>query len=173
MNTYVIIGAPGQGKSEFVKKAIVGKRCFVFDIQNEYGARTKYKGQTPLLLSDNPNADRARYIRNDVEEFQQLCMRKRDTLLVFEEATAFFEGRTSKTTRQLIINRYHTGNAYFFLFHSINSVPPRIMEMCNFVVLFRTNDEEHTVRYKYGRLMYFFLDLREKPPGAHHVIKIL
>jgi hypothetical protein len=45
--------------------------------------------------------------------------------------------------------------------------------MCNYVVLFQTLDEEHTVRWKYTRLLYYFLDLREKPTGAHHIIKML
>lgn len=173
MKLYIIIGAPGQGKSEFVKQAIQGRRCFVFDIQNEYGSRTKYKGQRPLLLSDNPNAERARYTGHDLEQFQQMCLRKRDSILVFEEATMFFEGRTGKTTRQIMISRKHTGNAIMFLFHSINSVPPRIMEISEYVVLFKTNDQEHTVRYKYNNLLYYFLDLRERPDGAHHIIKIL
>lgn len=173
MNMYVIIGAPGQGKSEFVKIAIQGRRCFVFDIQNEYGERTKYKGQKPLYLSSNPNHERARFVGDDIEAFQQMCLRKKDTILVFEEATIFFEGRTGKLTRKLIVNRYHTGNVYMFLFHSINAVPPRIMEMCNYVILHKTLDEVHTVQWKYPRLLKDFLTLRDAKDGERIVIKML
>lgn len=179
MNTYVIIGAPGQGKSEFVKKAIedtsTGKkrRCFVFDVQNEYGARTKYKGQKPLYLSDNPNAERARYVGTSMETFMSYCKQKRDTILVFEEATMFFEGRTGRQVRELMIGKRHSGNSLMFLFHSINSVPPRIMEMCDYVVLYKTNDEEHTVQWKYTRLYSYFLHLRECPQGENVIIRMI
>jgi len=172
-STYIVIGAPGQGKSPFVQKFIEGRRCFVFDIQNEYGQRTKYPGQRPIGLSDNVNDLRARYKGDDIEAFQLMCLQKRDTVLIFEEATIFFEGRTGKLTRKLLVNRFHTGNVYMFLFHSINAVPPRIMEMCNFIVLLKTNDEEHNVRWKYTKLLYYFLDLREKPDGSYHIIKAL
>lgn len=170
---YIVIGAPGQGKSEWVKQAIQDKRCFVFDIQNEYGARTKYKGQKPLMLSDNINNIRSRYKGDDLEAFQKMCMQKRDTILVYEEATMFFEGRTGRDTRKVIISRWHTGNIPIFLFHSINSVPPRIMEMCNWVVLHRTLDEEHTILYKYPRLLPYFQQLQGMPDGSRLEIKML
>src|SRR6185436_9997457 len=106
-STYIVIGAPGQGKSPFVQKFIEGRRCFVFDIQNEYGQRTKYPGQRPIGLSDNVNDLRARYKGDDIEAFQLMCLQKRDTVLIFEEATIFFEGRTGKLTRKLLVNRFH------------------------------------------------------------------
>lgn len=173
MNTYVVIGAPGKGKSPFVQQFIEGRRCFVFDIQNEYGQRTKYPGQKPIGLSNNPNDSRARYISDDITAFQMMCLQKRDTVLVFEEATIFFQGQAGKLTRKLLVNRFHTGNVYMFLFHSINRVPPVIMEMCNYVVLFQTLDQERIVQWKYTNLLYYFLDLREKPDGSYHIVKMI
>jgi hypothetical protein len=177
MNTIIVIGAPGEGKSEVIKQAISGnnsdKACFIFDIQNEYGDRTKYPGQTPIRLSLNIKEPRSRYIANNVEEFIRLCQNKRRTICVFEEATAFFEGKTGKTMRKHLIDRWHTQNVSYLLFHSISSVPPRIMEMSNFVVLFRTNDEEHKVKLKYSKLLPYFLDLQKKPKGTNHVIQLL
>lgn len=174
---YIAIGAPGEGKSEWVKKILIGpplRKCFVYDVQNEYGSRTKYKGQIPLMLSDNPNHERARYINSDnIEGFMLQCKQKRDTIIVFEEATIFFEGRTGKLLRSLMVNRWHTGNVYIFLFHSINSVPPRIMEMCNYIVLHRTLDENHIVQWKYGRLFHHYLDLQEMPRGSRKIIKMM
>ena len=172
MNLYILIGAPGEGKTPFCKKMIGGagtgepeRRCFVFDINNEYGPRSKYGTDKPFNLSTNANDFRSRYIGDDIEMFVMRAMRKTDTVVVMEEATAFFEGRTSKLTRRMIINRYHTRNVYLFLFHSINSVPPRIMEIANFVVLFKTNDETDTVYRKYSRLGPYFEDLQQYPHG--------
>lgn len=173
MNLYIVIGAPGEGKTPFCKKMIGGgdtkeppRHCLVFDINNEYGTRAKYAGQTPFNLSVNNNDLRSRYIGDNIESFIAIAMRKRNTVIIFEEATAFFEGRSSKMTRRLIINRYHTQNVYLFLFHSINSVPPRIMEIANFVVLFKTNDETDTVYRKYSRLGPAFDSLSSRQHGS-------
>jgi hypothetical protein len=173
MNTFLVIGAPGSGKTPFVKQMIEGKKCLIFDIQNEYGNRVKYPGQTPCNITNNTTADRSRYTGDDINQFINLCFKKENTICVFEEATAFFQGKTAKLTNRLLINRYHTRNVYLFLFHSINRVPPGIMEMSNYAVLFKTNDELDTVERKYSRLLKYFIDLQGKPPGEKHIIKLL
>ena len=173
MNTFIVIGAPGTGKTPFVKSMIENRKCFIFDIQNEYGNRVKYPGQKPLNIPNNSNADRARYTGDNVNEFINLCFKKKNTICVFEEATAFFQGKTAKLTNRLLINRYHTMNVYLFLFHSINRVPPGIMEMANYAVLFKTNDETETVERKYQKLLKYFLDLQNGENGKHHIIKLL
>lgn len=172
-NLYIVIGAPGMGKSPFVRKLIAGNRCCVFDIANEYGWRTKYAGQEAVNLSQNYNDLRCRYIGVDLKEFIKLCGRKKDTVCVFEEATGFFQGVTSVDTTRLIINRYHSGNTYVFIFHSINSVPPRIMEIANYVVLFKTNDETTKVHTKYSRLSQAFLQLQEQENGSQIILKLV
>ncbi len=50
MNLILVIGMTGQGKSPYILKMIEGKKCFVFDVNNEYGLKTKYPGQTPVNL---------------------------------------------------------------------------------------------------------------------------
>jgi hypothetical protein len=182
MNLYIVIGAPGEGKTPFCKQMIGGgdsgrpeNRCLVFDINNEYGPRTKYPGQVAFNLPVNYKDIRCRYTGDDIEMFLKIAMSKQNTVVVMEEATAFFEGKTSKLTRRLIINRYHTGNVYVFLFHSINSVPPRIMEIANYVVLFKTNDEHDTVYRKYSRLGPSFDALRDAEHGKGHckILKLI
>ena len=179
MFTYIVIGAPGQGKSEWVKETVRDKRAFVFDVQNEYGVRTKYQGQKPLNFSDNPNAVQARYcpksmrIKEDAEKFMEMCRTKRDTIIVFEESTIFFEGRTNELTRTLMVNRIHTKNVYVFIFHSIAAVPPRIMQMSNFVVLHKTLDEDSTVGTKYNRLFIPYMNLQQQPKGSRVIIKLM
>lgn len=181
MVTFIVIGAPGQGKSEFIKEAIRGKRAFVLDVQNEYGQRTKYPGQKALGLSDNPNADQARYrpdpklptLKHDVDRFIMLASMKKDTNVVFEECTVYLEGRQQEGIKKLIVNRLHTGNVYYFVFHSIAAVPPRIMQMCNYVVLYKTLDEDLTVGVKYSRLYQHYRDLQESKDGSRLIIKLM
>lgn len=181
MVTYIVIGAPGQGKSEFIKEMIRGRRAFVFDVQNEYGSRTKYKGQKPLNLSNNPNEPQSRYVpsataitlKEDVIKFIQMAAMKKDTNVVLEECTVYLEGRQEEGIKKLIVNRLHTGNSYSFVFHSIAAVPPRIMQMCNYVVLHKTLDEDYIVMHKYSRLWPYFRELQEKPDGSRIIIKLM
>lgn len=170
---YIVVGAPGEGKSEYVKQFIQGRRCWVFDIQNEYGDRTKYPGQTPIRLPNDFRQLRARYTGDNIEEFQTIAMSKRDTVIVCEEASAFFQGKQNKTTMRMIINRYHTGNHYFFLFHGIAMVPPSIMVMCNYVILYRTLDEHNRVAAKYGRLYPYFAAHQEQKAQKYFIIKMI
>lgn len=173
MNTYLVIGAPGMGKSPFIRELIRERRCLVFDVANEYGTRVKYKGQQSLNLSNNTAEMRSRYVGTDLKKFVQLCGTKKDTVCVFEEATGFLQGRVGLDTTGLIIGRYHTGNTYVFVFHSINSVPPRIMEMSNYVVLFKTTDQADNVYRKYGRIGPHFNKLQLMNNGEKIIIKLI
>jgi hypothetical protein len=85
----------------------------------------------------------------------------------------FFQGMTGEQMRKLIFSKAHTGNVYVLVFHSINSVPPRIMEATDFVVLFKTNDEINTVEKKYPRLLKPFQQLQNTKDGKHIKIKML
>lgn len=173
MNTILVIGAPGQGKSPFIQKYIQDRKCFVFDVQNEYGTRTKYANQKPIALSDNVNAERSRYTGYDMKEFINLASKKRDTVVVFEEATGFFRGKIGDVMSKYLLSRWHTGNDSLLVFHSINRVPPEIMEMCNYVCLFKTLDETDTVHRKYSRLSQAFLHLQDEPDGSNVFLKLL
>jgi len=173
MYMYLIIGAPGQGKSPWAQKMIEGRQCFVWDINNEYGTTTKYDGQTPIMLSTDPKAARSRYIGWDMKQFVQLAMSRRNTVVVAEEATGFFRGHLSSPAARLAISRKHSGNILLFLFHSINRVPPEIMEMADWVVLFKTNDEEKTIEKKYPRLLEAYRKAQSFQPGQCEIIKMI
>lgn len=167
------MGAPGMGKSPFAQKMIEGRRCFVFDINNEYGTKTKYAGQTPINLSTNVRDVRSRYVGWDVKQFSELAMQKLNTVILFEEATAFFRGKQAQLTSRIMIGRRHTKNVLVFLFHSINRVPPELMEMADIAVLFPTNDQPKTISRKYEMLIPHYEELRGKPSGTKIIIKML
>lgn len=170
---YLIIGAPGTGKSPFAQKMIEGRRCLVFDVNNEYGSRTKYPGQVPFQLPTDIRQPRSRYVGWDIKQFTTIAMARTESVIIIEESTAFFRGNQSALTSRLIIGRKHTGNVLVFLFHSINRVPPEIMEMSDWVVLFRTNDEERTIERKYPRLLPYFLELQIAPKGDRRFIQMI
>lgn len=169
----LIIGGTGQGKSPFVKKMIEGKRCFVYDINNEWGSRTKYPGQQAANLSDDINAPRARYTGAKPSEFVKLCMEKTDTNCVLEDATAFFRGSQNQETMLMITRKLFNRNNYIFVFHSINRVPPFFMELANFVVLFKTADQVQNIKGKYASLLPHFLQMQRAPKGSYLVVKLI
>jgi hypothetical protein len=173
MYVVTIIGGAKQGKTPFIKDYCKESNVLIFDVQNEYGQNTKYKGQTPYMLSTDNKLTRSRVTDLDVNKFIELCMSKRNTVCVFEEATMFFQGMTGDTMRKLIFSKAHTGNVYLLVFHSINSVPPRIMEATDYVILFKTNDEIKTVERKYVRLLIPFNNLQKAKQGTHIKIKMI
>lgn len=181
MKTFIVIGAPGSGKSPFIKEAIRGRRSWVFDVQNEYGQRTKYPGEKPLGLSLNPKDPQARFVPNqntlsikeDVMKFAQICTEKRDTNVVWEECTIYLEGRQQEAIKKLMVNKLHTGNFYYFVFHSIEAVPPRIMQMSDYCVLHKTGDNATNVASKYQRLFPYFMDMQDMAFGSRLIIKLM
>lgn len=149
-----IIGMRGQGKSTFIKNMIEGQPNYVFDFQQEYNE-----------FNHAPHIDRDLFIKE--------CMSYTDTFCIFEEATGFFSGRISADTDRMILSARHSNNRYIFCFHSITSVPPRIMNMLNFVVLFKTADEPSAVKRKYSRLYKPFLILQQKPRFSKLIIRVI
>ena len=171
MYTFIIVGMTGQGKSEFVKKYIAGRNCLVMDINNEYGSRTKYPGQVPINLSDDVRQARSRYTGGDFERFQDIVLGKRRTICVFEEATIFLEGRTAKKMRMILTNKMFTQNIYFLIFHDITTIPPRALRLSNYVVMYKTGDEDYQVEKKYPSLYPYFLKVKNLPDGQYVTIK--
>lgn len=150
----VIIGMRGQGKSTFIKKMIKGQHNYVFDVQNEYSE-----------FNPAPHLDRKLFIEE--------CVSYTDTFCIFEEATGFFKGRLDEKTDRMILGARHTRNKYIFCFHSIRAVPPGIMAMVNYAVLFKTIDEPDEVKRKYHRLYQPFLKLQKMPKYSKIVLQLI
>jgi hypothetical protein len=150
----LIIGMRGQGKTTFIKNMLKGNPNYVFDVQNEYQE-----------FNPAPHLDRKLFISE--------CIEFTDTFCVFEEATGFFKGRLDEQTDRMILSARHTRNRYIFCFHSIQAVPPGIMNMVNFVVLFKTNDEPRVIKSKYSKLLKPYLILSQKPKYSKLIIQTI
>ena len=182
MYSYLIIGAPRQGKSRYTKAMItqpetINRPCLVFDTQNEYGDtyKTLINNRVQMvpgigLPANRFTLPRSRYAsaEMDMDHFLDIAALKRGCNIIFEEATIFFEGRTDQKLRSLIVGRFHTGNNYIFVFHTICTIPPKILRMTNFIILFKTLDEESEIwnRYKNKKLIEAFKKQAIKPDGS-------
>jgi ABC-type sugar transport system ATPase subunit len=159
MNLILVVGHTGQGKTPWVSKAmrngykpnpnnankcvqIVSNdslRQYVFDINNEY-----------LYPEDSGEVKpQMRNIDGDVKKFLDTCKNLKKTNIIFEDATGFFRGKQSAQLIRLIVAKMHSGNNFILLFHSVNRVPPELMELANLLVLFRTVDNLETVEKKF------------------------
>jgi hypothetical protein len=153
------IGMTGEGKTTWTKNFIKGKNCLVFDINNEYQD-----------LPTDWKQKRGRFIGIH-EDFIQICQIRKNTNLVFEEATGFLQGGISKDLQKLIIAKRHQKNNLIFIFHSINRVPPALFEMCNYVVLHKTADIEKQVEKKNPKLISAFRKLQRSPQYSEIIVK--
>ena len=153
MYLILVIGHTGQGKSTWVNNSIKGKRQYIFDVNNEY----------KHLPPDTAPAPQMRNVTLDIKKFITICDTLQNTNIVFEDATGFLRGRQAPDMARLLVKKRHSGNNYFILFHSINRVPPELLEMSNFVILFKTNDNAVQVEKKFHnyRLNNAFLQLQK------------
>lgn len=165
-----------QGKSRYTKSLIgfneqgepindaAKRNCFVFDVNNEY--------RWLQMERNDENLKQSRYF-GDFEIFTNKCEIKRNNNIVFEEATGYLKGNVAKKMIQLIIGKAHTKNNYFCLFHSINSVPPAIVQVCNYVILFKTMDEVNNLDKHMKFLTKQHAWLKGKPDHTKLIIKTI
>ena len=192
MKRYLVIGMTRQGKSSYVKAMITQdsalyRPCFVYDPQQEYGdyymtdiddIPTRVKGVgLPLYNPKIPlyKQPRCRFV-GEPEQFRELCVRKvNDTRLIrgrnqiWEEATIYLKGGVPADIRDLCVSSFHDQNNIVFVFHILAKVPPDIIELTHYIVLFHTLDTRKKVfdRFDGDPLIMQGFDMqRLKPDGA-------
>lgn len=161
MINITIIGKMGTGKSTFIRKYIEGRKALIFDINNEY-----------KLPIDNKKPV-SRVIELDHKKFISLCRSKRNTVLVFEDSTGFIQGSLDRDFRQLLVEKRHTGNVSLLVFHSISSVPPRLLQLSDYVVLFKTSDEFYQVERKYPSLFKHYNEVNSNHTTNPYFFKLI
>jgi len=159
-----IIAMTGQGKTTFTKQTIQGNPCIVYDINGEYEDLPFDVGQA-----------RSRFFGKPME-FIDACKEKHGgTFCVFEEATGFLAGRTGLEMRQFLIGKRHPqnlgGRNIIFIFHTIASVPPFILDMSDYFVLFKTGDNFQNVKRKAPKLYSHFMRLQGAKKYSKLIIK--
>lgn len=181
MYAFCLIGMTKQGKSRYARRLITERGqenfgAFVNDVNDEYGQYRRDRETGALMpsvgLTTDVTAYRSRYVHdmdkggNSMKEYLKLVARKKNTTCIFEECTAFFKGRTPDVLCEIIINKGHTLNNYVFCFHSIRSVPPELLGLMDYVVLFKTADNESIVKGKDQKLLPYWLKLQGAKDGT-------
>lgn len=150
---FILIGYTGMGKSTLLKRALqnVPEGSWkVYDVNGEYHFN---EDGTPEDLPD-------------MKPFLLWCRKQRRKVIAFEDASAFFSNRGYNDIMvKLLVQKRHSENVYFLLFHSVRAVPNYILDYVNVAYLFHTNDTRGYVEQKYPR----FLPAYDKVQGKKYV----
>lgn len=128
----LVIGRPKAGKTTSVKnllKNIPGEK-FIYDVNNEYTGQGKL---IPMI------------------EFLDVATLKTNTTIVFEEATIFFSNRgDERKLKEILVRKRHTNNIVIFCFHSLRSVPTYVLDLTDYYILHKTNDNINLIEKKFS-----------------------
>lgn len=146
---HIVVGFSGCGKTTFTKslldKAPKEQPKLIYDINREY---TDYYP--------------AKFI--DYEIFLKNAALQKQTYMIFEEATIFFDSANrTKEMKDLLVRARHTENYIQLNFHSFSSIPKYIKNLIDYITIFNTGDSEKDVIEKFGdgKIYKTFLQVRE------------
>lgn len=133
------VGKTGTGKTTVSKYSLINypnyDSIFVYDVNNEYSEF--YESPTGKL--------------QDIDEFMIMVKQLENSYILFEEATIFFETRsTDKILKDMLVRKRHTNNIITLNFHSIAMIPKYVFSLVNYVTVFKTIDNIDEVKRKYN-----------------------
>lgn len=185
MYLILLAGGTGQGKTHFLNEKFLhntispntdnpnksiyllnssSTRQYIFDVNNEY----RFK-------PDGKNLQHMRHIDGDMKKFIERCKNISGFNIVVEDATGFLRGNIGEKFARLLTSKIHQKNNYIILFHSLNRIPPELMEMANFLILFKTNDNIEIVdrKFKNQKINLAFKELQRLPNRSFKQIKFI
>jgi hypothetical protein len=151
---WIIAGGTGTGKTTFNKNAakqVHPSSLLVYDVNNEYSEF----GQSAI----NPE-------KIDFEGFAKMSIQVRNAFMIFEEATSFINRQgANQFLRKGLVAKRHRGNTLFFVFHSLRFIPLDILDLCNYMVIFKTNDtiDKVDTRFQNEAISSAFARIKNSP----------
>jgi hypothetical protein len=129
------VGKTKTGKTTFTKglilDAIDNRPVFVYDVNNEYKA----------FYNDE-------FVKK--EEFMLKVKNVKNSFIVFEEATIFFNNKAcDEILQEMLVRKRHTKNIIYMNFHSFRAVPNYVFDLVDYITIFKTNDSPKRVAEKY------------------------
>lgn len=155
----ILIGGTGAGKTTFLKerlKKVNPDNIYLFDINAEY-----------LDLYKKP------FVQFD--KFTETANKITGGLIVFEEATIFLDNKGSDSTlREILVRKRHTKNTIYLVFHAFRFVPRYIYNLCNTIVVFRSNDDSALIESRFSNqaLTDCFNRVSKAPKHYFEIFKI-
>ena len=137
---FIIVGQTGTGKSTVAKSLlsqVYSDKVLVYDVQGEY---SEFNDDENVIKSDTCTFD----------EFLEMAENARGKMILFEEASIFFNARSSDLRMiKMLVDKRHHNNVLILVFHSLRKVPNHILDLCNYLLLLPTNDSLEVVKRKF------------------------
>lgn len=150
----LIIGTRGTGKTTFVKGSEELKIEGVIDVYLDRDPKQKI---LIVDLFDNPvwsdvptitveklarwKSGVYRIYHHDASELMRIINRHcYNTVIFFEDATKYVQNTLDENLRRLLIDSKQKNLDVFFAFHYLNAVPPGLVRISDYMVLFKTNE---------------------------------
>jgi GTPase SAR1 family protein len=157
----ICIGASGTGKSTLTRKMLENKPekmpCLIYDINQEY-----------LDFYPEPFEDFDLFLNKLV------LPTTKHHYIIIEEATIFFNSHSNEVEmKNILVRARHTGNIIQLNFHSFASVPKGIYNLLDYVIIFKTHDNELSVkqRFDHPKVLESFNECRQS--DNDHIYKIV
>jgi hypothetical protein len=160
MKCICLIGKKRTGKTTYTIDLInkIGlDEIYIFDVNKEYqqrGIKNLYTG--PIQH----------------EHFLNFVSQKKNSVIVFEEAAAYFSNRENgNRLKDLMQRSRHTNNVIIIIFHGIADLPQHVYTRIDYMGLFKTQDFENTLDAKFRKneqFMHFFKNVKESE-NPHHI----
>jgi hypothetical protein len=131
----IIVGQRESGKSTLLQSLI--KDCnnlYIYDINREH---TQFNNSAKGV--------------DDIDKFYDIVKDKRDSTIVFEEATTLFKSRSVLEVTKLLVqsSTRHKNNNIFFVFHGLIPLPEDILFLCNYMFLKKTKGNPTAIKRKF------------------------
>jgi len=149
----LIVGCTGSGKStltkSFVKQA-GPNHTLLYDVNDEY---TDFKNYKNIISAEEVH----------FTEFLNMANTVRNGSIFFEEATIFFDTKSSEEEmKEILVKKRHRKIDVFLIFHTFRDVPYYIYNKCTHIILFKTNDDISLIesRFKNPELTKAFSEIK-------------
>jgi len=163
-----VVGLNGAGKTrvilEMIDKYQDGK-VLIYDRQQE----AEYMKFAEIPVAGIPHMKSGKYkVRGS--EWEEILTTLNSTpyeegLIVLEDSSSYLPKHENKALMDMFVSRRHRGIDIVLTFHSINRIPPYVLENMDTLILFKTNDNPQAhIKQSVPRpdLMLRFYDQVEK-----------
>jgi hypothetical protein len=145
----LFIGKMGRGKTPYIKRLVENNNLkrLVADVRKEY----------PITYT-------RRFIdsKEDYEEFMWEAEHTKNSNIIIEEGTAFFNGYNEMDLLRFATGIQHNHCIGYFAFHAIRKTPQTLIDLARYIVLFETGESIKNIIKKDERFVLYMKHLRKE-----------
>lgn len=175
----LVVGNRGTGKTDFLKDLTfkmmkVFSKCLIVDTFDSDTWHTLQTWNHPERLNISlpklplsklkfwKNGLARLFGSNTDEMMSSIQENSKNSFIIFEDATRYIEGKLSADVKQFVLDSKQKNLDLVFVFHSLADVPPRLIRVADFLVLFKTSDGELSkTKYPWPQIHKMLEELRE------------